>query len=88
MELDNEELEATKKMKEKKCEYCDLVSGEENLEIKKLQKENIILKKKLKRANKVIDLITEQLKTADNIEIVNIENGKQKITKQYIIDLV
>lgn len=29
MELDIEELEATKKMREKKCEYCDLVSGEE-----------------------------------------------------------
>lgn len=56
-------------------------------EIKKLKKENLILKKKLKRADKLIDLLTEQFKTADNIEVVNIGHGKQKITKQYIIDL-
>ncbi len=29
MELDNEELEATKKNREDKCIYCDLASGDE-----------------------------------------------------------
>ena len=29
MELDNEELEETKKMREKKCKYCDLKNGDE-----------------------------------------------------------
>ena len=45
------------------------------------------LKKKLIRANKVIDLITEKVKTADELEISEIIEGKQTVTKKYILNV-
>ena len=44
MELDNEELEATKNMREKKCEFCDLVSGEEK-DIGELKNDELIIER-------------------------------------------
>lgn len=44
MDCDNQELEATKKMREKKCKYCDLVSGDEK-DIGELKNDELVIER-------------------------------------------